>query len=186
MVKHMRPWYSPRKVAQVAAFFAQQERGTINVLKLTKLIYLADREHMKKYDSSITNDEFVSMPHGPVNSMTNQYINGQLEMDGWDEFIADRAGYSIGLAKSVTEEMLDELSDAELQTLKEVWEEFGGMDKYTIRDWTHKHCPEWEDPNGSSCAIPYARVFKFLGKQDAELIESRIKEERALMAKFAI
>src|SRR6266480_1606796 len=46
----MRPWFNVRKAAQMAAFFAKQEGGTINVLKLVKLVYLANRAAMEKYD----------------------------------------------------------------------------------------------------------------------------------------
>ncbi|MBY0428011.1 MAG: SocA family protein [Alphaproteobacteria bacterium] len=104
----MRTWFNARKAGQVAAFFAKQENGSINVLKLTKLIYLADRNHMKNYDCPILNDELVSMPHGPVNSMTYDYINGcQLDRDGWDEFITGKAGYLVGLTKPITLEDCD-------------------------------------------------------------------------------
>jgi len=30
--------------------------------------------------------------------------------------------------------------------LDSVWRQFGAMDKWKIRDWTHQHCPECKDP----------------------------------------
>lgn len=182
----MTTWFNKRKAAQVAAFFAKQEGNDINVLKLTKLIYLADREHMEKFDYPITGDELVSMPHGPVNSLTSDLINGcQSNRNGWDEFIADRAGYNVGLAKAITLDDLDELSDAEIATLQEVWAKFGHMSKYEIRDWTHDNCLEWEDPNGSSNPIPYERVFKCLGKKHASELVEKIKTDRNINEIFA-
>lgn len=169
-------WFNARKAAQVAAFFALQENGSINVLKLTKLIYLSDRTHMGRYDYPILNDKFTAMPHGPVNSLTYEFINGDQDDNGWNEFITDREGHNIGLTKSISIDDLDELSDAELDTLRGVWSSFGSMSQYKIRDWTHENCPEWEDPHGSSNPIPYARVFKYLGKKNAELLEEKINE----------
>jgi len=75
---------------------------------------------------------------------------------------------------------LNELSRAELKTLHEVWEQFGRMNQYEIRDWTHENCPEWEDPHGSSNPIPYVRVFKYLHKPNADALAEQADTERAL------
>jgi uncharacterized phage-associated protein len=184
-MKHMNSWFNVRKAAQIAAFFALKEGGEINVLKLTKLVYLADRRHMELYDYPILDDELVSMPHGPVNSMTYNFINGYSEEAGWDEFISDRVAHKVGLTSSISPEQLDELSQAELDTLEQVWQSFGDMTPFQLRDWTHENCPEWEDPHGSSNPIPYERVFKYLGKKHAEELESEIKENRVLSSAFS-
>lgn len=174
--------YSPRKAAQVAAFFALQAGGAINVLKLAKLLYLSDREHLARYDLPILFDKFVSMDHGPVTSITLNYISGcEEDRDDWSSFVSDRAGYDVGVASDdLKVEDLDELSDAEIDTLQAVWEKFGGMGKYEIRDWTHDHCGEWEDPHGSSSPIPYERVLKFLGKEHSAEIDRHIEAVRGI------
>ena len=179
--------FKARKAAQVAAFFAKAQGGTINVLKLVKLIYLADRAFLLKFDSTITNDRFVSMDHGPVNSMTLDYIDGcQLERDAWEAFVSDRAGYEIGLVNpNIQVDDFDELSEAETDVLQETWVQFGWMTKYQIRDYTHKFCPEWEDPKGSSNPIPFERILKFLGKANSSALANRLESERALDALFA-
>jgi len=176
------PGYKVRKAAQVAAFFANKSGGTINVLKLAKLLYLADREFLNRHDMPILFDKLVSMPHGPVTSMTYSYVCGNDEdRDGWSEFVDDRAGYQLGLAKAgITVDDLDELSDAEIDVLEATWKQFGGMLPFELRDYTHSHCPEWEDPNGSSNPIPYQRVLKFLGKAHSLEIEGEIEALRSL------
>lgn len=182
----MPAWFNVRKAAQVVAFFARAEGGEINVLKLSKLVYISDRKNMEEYDFPICGDALVSMNHGPVNSMTLDYINGYtLSRESWEEFISDRAGYKVGLTHPVTDDDLDELSRVELKTLRAVWAEFGAFDRYQLRDWTHEHCPEWEDPNGSSMPIPYERVFKFLGKTNADELAARVLEDRKLRAVIA-
>ncbi len=174
-------WFNSRKAAQVVAFFAREQGGEINVLKLTKLVYIADRKNMEEYDFPICGDKLVSMDNGPVNSMTLNYINGLvINKDGWDEFVTDRAGHFVGLAKHIADDDLDELSPAELKTLHAVWTDFGHMDQWELRDWTHDNCPEWEDPDGSSAAIPYERVFKFLKKPNADELDARVHEDRKL------
>lgn len=178
-------WFNVRKAAQVAAYFALREGGEINVLKLTKLIYLSDRKFMELYDVSMLLDRLVSMDHGPVNSMTLNYINGYAESGDWDEFIADRAGHQVALSSTdITEGQLDELSDAELAVLADTWGQFGHMDRFALRDHTHDNCPEWDDPHGSSTPIRYAQVFKFLGKRNSAELEERVASDRHIASHF--
>jgi uncharacterized phage-associated protein len=181
------PWFNPRKAAQVAAYFAMREGGSINVLKLAKLIYLADRKNMETFDFPITGDNLVSMDHGPVNSITLNCINGlETERGEWAQFVTDRDNYYVGVAVAdLTVDDLDELSAAELSTLDAVWAQFGGYTKYDLRDWVHQNCPEWEDPGGSSNPIPFSRVFGFLGKTDARELEQQIMVGRAITQAFA-
>jgi uncharacterized phage-associated protein len=174
--------YRIRKAAQVATFFALKQGGSINVLKLAKLLYLGEREHLSRHDLPILFDSFVSMDHGPVTSTTLDYVNGyQEDRANWDAFISDRAGYDVGVtSEKLTVDDLDELSDAEIETLEAVWAQFGRMDRYAIRDWTHEHCGEWENPKGSSSPIPYERVLKFLGKHHTGEIAQEIETVRGL------
>lgn len=182
----MTPWFNIRKAAHVVAFFAREAGGSINVLKLAKLVYLADRQHLADFEYSITNDQFVSMPHGPVNSITLSLISGtDDEREEWSSVVTDRAGHEVGAAREFTDADLDELSLAELQTLAKVWSDFGGMSQYAVRDWTHNHCPEWEDPKGSSEPLPLERILKFLGKENADVITRSLTSERKLRAAFA-
>jgi len=169
----MYDWFNTRKAAQVAAFFCEKQGGDIPVLKLVKLIYLADRHFMSECGFPITNDQHVSMQHGPVNSITYDLIGGGVEVGDWSDLISDREGHVVGLARDLTDDDKDELSDAELDALEAVWNDFGSMTKYAIRDWTHKNCTEWEDTNGSSIPIPLERTLRFLDVDEAEKFSQR-------------
>lgn len=180
-------WYGVRKAAQVIAFFAKCEGGTINVLKVVKLVYLADREALSVFDAPILCDNFVSMPHGPVNSLTLNQINGTAEDSvGWDEFITDRAQHSVGLKNpDLKIQDLDEISQAEMKVLHLIWSRFGKMSGFELVEYTHKNCPEWEDPQGSSNPIPLERIFKFLGKPDGSELAAKLQAERFTEQVFA-
>lgn len=147
--------YNPRKAAQTVAFFAIKTGvNAINVLKVMKLVYLADRASIARHGFPILDERRVSMRNGPVNSFTYDYIKGEVppHLDaGWSEFVADRAGHDVGLAfNGMSVDDLDELSDAEIETLEGVWELFGGMDQWKLVDYTHhaENIPEWTDPKG--------------------------------------
>lgn len=157
--------YDPRKAAQTIAFFALKEGGSINVLKVVKLVYLADRESLRQRGHPIQYEARFSMPHGPVNSSTLNYLNGSYRDDGgWSNFLSDRANHEVGLAnQSIALKDLDELSNREISVLESVWSEFGHMDRFDLAEWTHDYIPEWEDPNGSSLRIPLDRMMAAVG-----------------------
>lgn len=176
------PGFDAAKAAQAVAFFALKSGGRINVLKLSKLLYLADREFMQRYDEPMFYDNLVSMPDGPVTSVIYNLINGDAEEAIWAKFVSPRKGYDIAVADGVTAGSLDELSEAEVDVLDHLWGKFGNYDRYALRDWTHvkANVPEWEDPCGSSYVIPYERIFKVLGKTDVKALTQQIEERRKL------
>lgn len=58
--------FNERKVTHMAAYFLKQGGGQMSHLKLMKLLYLADREAMRRSGFPMSGDRLVSMPHGPV------------------------------------------------------------------------------------------------------------------------
>lgn len=181
-------WFSARRAAQVTAFFADKAGKQINILRATKLIYLADRRSMAERDHPVTGDDFVSMRHGPVNTYTYSLMNGEVEQHQthiWAEFIAPRAGNNLQLAKPVTHADLDELSRSDIRILEATWAEFKDIDQFDLAEWTHKFCPEWQDPAGTSIPIDFATVYKRLDKSEPIELAEQLRAERALVASFA-
>ena len=119
--------FNSRKAAQMAAVFAKKHGGTINVLKLMKLLYLADRESMKQSGFPISFDHVVAMEHGPVLSQTLNLINGAVRGSAgalWEEWISDRQEHGLTLNRKFSREDLDQLSDADLEVLDATWVTF--------------------------------------------------------------
>jgi len=181
--------FSQRKVAQMTAFLLDRGRGRMNCLKLMKLLYLADRESLKRHGEPISGDRYVSMDHGPVLSQTLNLINGavELEEEGWGHWIADRADNDVSLRRKVSRNSLDELSNAELSVLEAIYAKFGKWNKWKLRDYTHRYCPEWKDPKGSSLPIEIIDIFKALGRSPAEArkLAGRIEHDRKIDRLFA-
>ena len=180
--------YDLNKAAQVAAFFAMKEGGSINVLKLAKLLYLAERESMRLYDEPMFYDSLVSMPDGPVTSVTLNFINGNNTAEQWSYFVAPRAGYDVSLARSdFTLSDLDHLSPADRDILEALWARFGSYNQYELRDWTHEpdNIPEWQDPYGSSWPIGHVEVFRLLGKSDPNALGSDVEATRDIAKALA-
>lgn len=182
--------YNARKAAQVIAYLAMKASpACLPVLKAIKLVYLADRESLSRFGFPILEEPQVSMPHGPVNSTTYSHINGEEDLDecGWSGFLQARENSEVSAVQGLSEDDLDELSDADITCLDAVWERFGGMGKWQIRDWTHdrNNIPEWEDPNGSSRPIPLERILSYLKIENADAQAEVIKDYRQIDQLFA-
>ncbi|MBY3247443.1 MULTISPECIES: Panacea domain-containing protein [Rhizobium] len=185
-VPNIPDWFLTRKAAQVTAFFALKSGGEINILKATKLIYLADRLSMERRDFPITNDTYVSMKFGPVNSYTYSYMNGAAptRQEDWLEFISPRHHENLMLSQQVEIGDLDELSRGDIRLLEETWGKFKDIDRFALADWTHEFCPEWKDPAGSSIPIELARIFQVLEKNDPVDLAEDLQTERRMVAAF--
>lgn len=159
--------FNELKTAQIAAYFLVKSGGNLPVLKLMKLLYLADREAMSCYDSPLTFDRMVSMPHGPVLSQTYDLMSGNSESQkgGWEDWISDKEDHQVSINKeNLSRGSFFKLSDADIELLEKVWSKYGHMGKWDLRNFTHDHCSEWKDPQGSSLPIAYEDVFLAVGK----------------------
>lgn len=179
--------FDVRRTAQAAAFLLHRAGGTLYLIKLIKLLYLAERESLKRFGEPITGDSLVSMPHGPVLSQTLDLINGAVESPPWDDLISDRAGRLIALrdpnaVTDPTRELL-ELSESDVEVLDAVWAQFGAMDRWDLVRYTHSQAiPEWEDPEGSSTPITYKSLFAAVGYSPDQVaaLTSRLREQSEL------
>ncbi len=181
--------FNEKKAAQTAAFFLIRANSALAVLKLMKLMYLAERLSFQNYGEGLVGDRLVSMPHGPVLSITHNYMNGELasSIDGWDSWIADRAGHMLSLKDAklhtVVTDLL-ELSDADIGVLETTWLQFGHMSGWQLREYTHLHCPEWKDPDGSMIPMKPEELFAALdlsAQQSAEYVD-RMQQQAAINA----
>lgn len=183
--------YNPAKAAQIIAYFALKTGDrAINMLKAIKLVYLADRESLKRFAYPMLDEPRHSMRLGPMNSWTYDHAKGERESPEWSSVLDDRANHEIGVKAGVQPDGLDELSDAEIAILDDIWAQFGAMDQWALVEWTHKdeNVPEWEDPHGSSNPIPLERILHSVGvanaAQQAEFIRDRARIDM-LLAKLA-
>lgn len=120
-------------------------------------------------------DEYYSLPHGPICSSTLNGINGVIHENLWDEYIA-RNGNIVVAVKSVKRDDLDHISDAELEVLQGVWQQFSGLTASQIRNYTHEHCPEYTETDKARIPISYRQILEALGEADAVDIAREISE----------
>lgn len=162
--------YRELKTTQAAAHLLRLSSGVINHMKLIKLLYLADRKALVSWGRPISFDWYYSLPHGPVLSFTLNKINEEAPPDGssyWHQYISERCAHTVSL---IGEAPNDQLSPAEEKLLDTIWEEFGGMNQWELRDFTHT-LPEWQDPNGSSLPIHIRDILMSEGFSDEDITD---------------
>lgn len=185
--------FNERKTAQAAAYLLHRAGGRLPLIKLMKLLYLAERASLQHFGEPLTGDSLVSMPHGPVLSRTYDQMKGSVAATegGWDTWVADKSDNFLALKdpSMIRDPLIDllALSDSDVESLSTVWDEFGHWDKWDLVKYTHDHCAEWQDPDGSSLPISYAAVFSALGYAEAEslALANRLNEQKQLEAAFS-
>ncbi len=121
------------KIIQTINFFAHKEGGKINRLKLMKLIWLADRTHLTKYGRMVLRDKYHALPHGPVPSQTMDISRYPFT----EEIKGSRFDV---LSNSKFNDKY--FSKTDIEVLEKVWEKFGHLSEYELRDLSHEY-PEW-------------------------------------------
>ncbi|SMB87529.1 Uncharacterized phage-associated protein [Pasteurella testudinis DSM 23072] len=170
------------KTAQAAAYLLNKAGGTMDHLKLMKLLYLADRLSWEKYDQPISGDEYYSLPYGPVLSKTLDLMRGEAPelyernkpITIWAEWIADKENYKVSNAKPIDlndEYFFDRLSPSDEEVLDDIHNKFGHFGTFALVSYTHnpKFIPEWEEPNGSRKKIELNTLLTHLEKTPEQI-----------------
>lgn len=178
--------FQSRKAAQISAYFVAQSGGRIDKLKLAKLQYLSEREFLARFQRPMLYDELYSLPHGPICSSALNGVEGKLgNREEW-EMVKAHGARDIHGPKNIGRNDLDEVSDAEFETVEAVWTMFGGMSAGEIRNYTHdpKNCPEYTEVVGSRVRISYEDVLRALGNPNASELAAQVDEFRRLELTF--
>ena len=164
----MRLRFNERKATQAAAHLLKLRGGEMSYMKLIKLLYLADRSALLQWGRPITTDSYVSMDRGPVLSRvldlaTDEELPGHTSV--WAGHITEPAHYSVRLQRDPGE---DELSEAELGLLDQIFQQHGRKSRWELVDLTHK-LPEWKNPQGGAIPIQYRDILKAGGKTEIKI-----------------
>lgn len=152
--------FDERRAAQAAAYLLQLNGGRLDMLKLIKLLYVADRERLIKVGRSITGAEMVSMDHGPVLSEVYDLLKKRPSVGCWAEYIKPKThDHIVALAVDTPESSA--LSKNDRLALKAAHEKYRDFEPFEIVDRLHaKDAPEWKNPGGSSRPIHAERIFE--------------------------
>ena len=172
----MRRRFNETKATQAAAHLLARRGGRMSYMKLIKLLYLADRTALLRWGRPITTDRYVSMDRGPVLSRVLDLATDGDEPGGpsiWGDHIGEPANYEVALK---IDPGRDELSEAELAVLDEIFQAHGTKSRWELVDLMHA-LPEWKDPQGGAIPISLRDILKAGGKTEIEIaaIEDEIE-----------
>lgn len=133
--------FSYKKATQALNFFASKSGGEIDTLMAIKLVWLADRLHLRTYGRSITNDQYFAMKLGPVASSTyniikkSQFLSAE-EIKYSDEYISPK---DYQKQRFLSTNIVDEtvFSKSDLKVLNSIFENFSNMTKWQLSDYSH-------------------------------------------------
>lgn len=139
-----------RKATQALNYFARLSasgtpRAEINKMKALKLLFFADRYHLRKYGRPVSDCSYFAMKNGPVASEAKHVAEDSTRLEPKARsyvhgFIRRKGTYDVASVADVDSAVF---SESDVEALKFAWENFGHYTKYELVDITH-HYPEWK------------------------------------------
>ena len=171
-----------RKASHVAAAFVLRNRRPMGVLKLMKLMYLADREAMRRFVFPITFDGIYALRNGMALSRTYDLMIGKLgtPTNGeWARFMGPQSYQGVAVRSNVGKDDLDSLSPNDLEVIEHIWDKYGQLSRdeivhevhHQLKEWTE----HWDDAKRKRSAVPvsYAKLCETLrGMSEDEASEA--------------
>ena len=189
--------FSHRKATQALNWLARQAGGRLNKMAALKLVFFADRYHLRKYGRPLTGDSYLAMNFGPVPSGTKDiaYLSDFLSNSerSYAEAFLQRSADPHSF-ESRAEEDLRVFSQTDVEALDFSWSQFGRHDAFMLADITHSY-PEWKRHEAALKSNETTRVpmnyTDFLDDAPAEvnpchpLIEAEAQDRREMLAELA-
>ena len=147
------------KAAQAAAYILSLNNGSMNYMKLIKLLYFSDRLSLEKYHSTITTDSYFSMKFGPVPSGIYDCIKYNESTDVWKSYIKKANQYSVRPAKKMNDADFDCLSIEDKEILSSVYNKYKNTDQFELSKISHTF-PEWQNPGNSRSPISIESILQ--------------------------
>lgn len=180
----LRYQFDIEKVLEIISFFLSKNSNKINYTKLTKLLYIADKRFLEKWDYTITGDYYCSMKEGPVLSRIYDLIKNRGAENYqklWNSCFVIYEKFFLTFVEPLPFRP-NKLSKAEIDVLSIVDEEFKDYSEFEMCDYTHddKLFPEvkWKEAKeqgNTSLALGVEEILRSLKRSEDEI--KKIKNE---------
>jgi len=178
-------------IARIAAYLAHRIGGAVQYVKLLKLVYLADRESLKRYGHPITFDDYQALPRGPVPDDLHQVLErGEHDLPEWKDAIAvvgvgeDR----VVVPRNTIEQCIESLSASNIEILDHLVKLHGARHHKELVRYTHG-LGEWRKVRraGRGTRLTYEDILVAVGRDpaDAKEIAADIRAYRTERAAHA-
>lgn len=135
-----------KKIIQALAYLAMHMPGeSLSAMRAYKLLWLADRCHLRQNGRTITGDSYFALPKGMVPTDAKHLLDGETTImetpQGYLEQWIEKVGeYSYRAIKAPD---LTEFSKSDLDVLQRVLTIYGNKSGKELSELSHKY-PEWK------------------------------------------
>ncbi len=135
---------SDEKILQSVDYFAWKLGKPCSKLVILKLLYLADRWHLRKYGRTVSGDEYYAMKLGPVASRAKRLIEKNFNgIPDAQTFVSVEKESGYEEIRSVAKPDLDWLSETDRMALDAAIEALKKCGARNIVEFVHSF-PEWK------------------------------------------
>ena len=156
----MRFVFNERKAAQAASILLERAGGSMEYLKLIKLLYLADRAALIETERPITLDHYASMKHGPTPCQVLELILHEHPPEDsiWHRYVKRRY-FDAFLCGQIESEWL---SEYDVSLLNDIYETYGKLRSSQVVSQTQA-LPEWQDLGETAIPIDPTDILRYAG-----------------------
>lgn len=135
-----------KKLIQALAYIASHSvDNNLSSMKAYKLLWLADRCHLRRFGRTITGDRYFALPKGMVPTDAKHILDGDATvMDTpagyFNRWIQKTGEHSF---KAVESPDLMEFSKSDIEVLDKVMDTYGNWTGNELSELSHKY-PEWK------------------------------------------
>jgi len=161
--------FDERKATQMAAVFLKYAGGKMEYIRLIKLLYITDREALRRWQYPLTGDSYYSLRHGPIVSGIYDLITEDpkfSEPTYWGTHVKT-CEYNVSLESDPS---TDALAPAEIHLICDIHNNYKNVNTWDLVEMTHdqKEFPEWTDPGVGRIPILCEDILRAVGLNDGE------------------
>lgn len=134
--------YNLEKLIDILTILAKNNQE-LTKLRINKLLYFIDREHLRKYGKMVLGDKYFSLDYGPIPSLTYNLIcsfcetqNKQNRLSAFFRAGKNRKNYDKLELKKESDG--NSLSESEKNVIKDILRKYGSLKDYQLVNKTHK------------------------------------------------
>ena len=167
--------FTPEKLVQALAFFADRGIRDLDKMKAAKLLFHADKYHLLTYGRPVIGDQYACMEYGPVPSASLNVMNDfvahdphfpPVAADLFNEYlrVEKRMFGKYPVFRSRKKPDLDVFSDSDIEALEFSQSNYGAKTAWELSEDSHQE-PSWklaneQRPPGSSVIMDYRLFFE--------------------------
>ena len=141
----MKTFIQIAKIKAVLLYIMQSFPQGVDYIKLFKILYFAQQDHLLKYGKVLIEDSFKALKHGPVPTYIYKalQIAERMQLEGnFDEFLINIKVHDKKVYTSAKPDM-DYISGADKRCLDAAIEKYKDTDPYDLSDLSHDSA--WEE-----------------------------------------